>query len=351
MSYTPSFSLTNKSISLIISIGEQLGRLSAYQHTTLSEQQLNASLIPIVQGTLAIEGSKLSESQILDILDGKQVLGLAKEVLEVKNVFRLYKHLDTFQSDDQQSLVLAHKKLMFQLIDEDKQYRWGSMGVIKNNKIIHMAPPVNLVPKLMDDLFIWLKESDAHPLIKSCVMNYELDTIHPFSDGNGRIGRFWQTLILKQYNDVFIYLPLDSVIARKKSRLNAVLAASTKHSNGTPFIEFMLEMINKALQAFEYPNTNKLIKPPQVKPLSKGQGSSQVKKLLNVMRLEQKKSKESAFKREKLQELLGLSDKKSFTKRYLKPALEAGMVEMTIPDKPTSRLQQYQLTRLGIAIK
>ena len=275
MNYTPTFSLTNKSISLIVSIGEQLGRLSAYQNIVLSEEQCNASLIPIIQGALALEGSKLNEAQVADILEGKRVLASSKEVLQVKNTAIVYKQLGSFQFDDQNSLVLAHKKLMFNLIDEDKQYRWGSMGVLKNNKIIHMAPPVSTIPKLMDDLFTWLQESDAHPLIKSCVMNYELDTIHPFSDGNGRLGRLWQIVVLKQFNDVFSYLPLDRLIAIKKSKLNKVLAASTKRSNSASFIEFMLEMINKALQTFEYQNTNKTTNAPLVNPLSKRQGSSQ----------------------------------------------------------------------------
>jgi Fic family protein len=349
MSYTPRFNLTNKMVSLVASIGEQIGRLSVPVHSQPSKEQSKAYLMDIIQGMLAIEGSQLSRSQVAAILEGKQMVASGKEIQEIKNVLAVYAQLDSFQFDDQKSLLSAHKKLMFKLIDEDKQNRWGSVGVIKNNKIIHIAPPVHLVPKLMNDLFIWLQESDVHPLIKSCVMNYELDTIHPFSDGNGRIGRLWQRLILKQYGDVFTYLPFESLIAIRQSKFNKALTASTKLSDCAPFIEFMLEIIDKALQIFEYQDTLKTSITPQVTLIDKDRVSAQVDTLIKLMISQQKKHAINSFKREELQQLLGLSDKKSFIQRYLKPALKAGIIVMTIPDKPTSRSQAYQLTQLGNA--
>ena len=160
----------------------------------------------------------------------------------------MYEQLDTFQFDDENALLLAHKNLMLGLIDSAGQYRTSGMGVIKNDKVIHMVPPEGQVPRLMADLFAWLKSSDDHALIKSCVFHYEFEFIHPFIDGNGRMGRLWQTLILKQYHDAFTYLPVESLVSTHQKDYYQAIAESTKHSNSPPFIEFMLSMIDQALQ-------------------------------------------------------------------------------------------------------
>lgn len=348
MSYTPPFTLNNKILSLVASISEQLGRLSATVNSGQSLLLRKVNRVRTIQGSLAIEGNQLSEDQITAILEGKRVIAPAREVQEASNALSVYEQLDSFQFADESALLSAHKTLMLGLIDSAGQYRSTGVGVIKNSKVIHMAPPANLVAKLMGDLFAWLQASDDHPLIKSCVFHYEFEFIHPFADGNGRMGRLWQTLILKQWNEVFTYLPVESLISAHQTEYYQAIAASTKQSNSAPFIEFMLAMIEAALQqlylsnetaADKLPNKNS----PQVAP----QVTPQVLALLKVMLSEEAQHKSRQFKRETLQQLLKLKDKKSFTQRYLKPALNAGLIEMTLPDKPTSRLQQYQLTALG----
>ena len=160
----------------------------------------------------------------------------------------MYEQLDTFQFDEENALLLAHKNLMLGLIDSVGQYRTSGVGVIKNDKVIHMATPEGQVPQLMADLFAWLKASDDHALIKSCVFHYEFEFIHPFIDGNGRMGRLWQTLILKQYHDAFTYLPVESLVSAHQTDYYKAIADSTKNNNSAAFIEFMLSMIDQALQ-------------------------------------------------------------------------------------------------------
>jgi len=338
-------------LSLVAAISEQLGQLSAEQHTQQAQQILElrkVNRVRSIQGSLAIEGNQLSEDQITAILDGKRVIAPVREVQEASNALAVYETLDTLQYNKENELLSAHKALMLGLIDSAGQYRHSGVGVIKNNQVIHMAPSANLVPRLMGDLFAWLEESDDHLLIKSCVFHYEFEFIHPFADGNGRMGRLWQTLILKQHHPVFAYLPVESLVSKHQEEYYQAIGQSTKASNSAPFIVFMLSMIKKSLDELQADQLSSLQTSCQDSPQESPQVTPQVKSLLDVMHSKGEDSfKSKAFKREQLQTLLGLSDKKSFNLRYLKPALAQGLVEMTIPNKPTSKLQQYKLTVLG----
>ncbi len=343
MTYFPPFTLNNKIVSLVANVSEQLGRLSATQSAEQSLLLRKVNRVRTIQGSLAIEGNQLSEEQITAILDGKRVIAPAREVQEASNALTVYEQLDSFQFDNEKALLLAHKQLMLGLIDSAGQYRSTGVGVFKNDQVIHMAPPEGLVPRLMNDLFAWLATSDDHPLIKSCVFHYEFEFIHPFADGNGRMGRLWQTLILKQYHEVFTYLPVESLISSHQDDYYKAIADSTNGTNSAPFIEFMLSMIEKSLQQLHHNNQAVEYATPQVTP----QVAALLKAMVSAQEKQQLSPKVITFKREELQQLLGLKDKKSFNHLYLKPALNEGVIEMTIPDKPTSRLQQYQLTELG----
>ncbi len=194
------------------------------------------------------------------------------------------------------------------------------------DEVIHMAPSANRVAPLMQDLLEWLQKTQDHPLIASCVFHYEFEFIHPFADGNGRMGRLWQTLILSHWNPLFSNIPVESLVYQHQSEYYAALEKSTDLTDSAPLIEFMLQMILDAIHAIDTPQVS-----PQVTP--------QVKQLLAVLQGE--------MTREQLQSLLGLSDRKSFRERYLHPALQAGLIEMTLPDKPNSRLQKYRLIDRG----
>jgi len=338
MRYIPTFSLTDPIVALVASISEQLDALSI---TPNDNKALLRSInhARSVQGLLAIDGKVLTEAQLLTIAEGKRVKAPKVLVQEAKRLLSVYQQLDDLQLGSLSSLLATHKSLMVDLDTEGGEYRKGGVGIIKNNKTIHQAPPANTIPTLMKDLFIWIKESDAHPLIKSCVLHYEIEFIHPFNERNETLAFLWQTLILKQQHDLFSYLPIESVIAKQIKQYKRAITVSKKHSDSAPFIEFMLSVINELLGSLtEYTDLDVVIT-PEITP--------QIKTLIKAIQAATEEKGVETFKRETLQQLLKLKDKKSFTQRYLKPALEEKVIEMTIPDKPTSRLQQYRLTKVG----
>ena len=192
-------------------------------------------------------------------------------------------------------------------------------------QVIHMAPPAGRVPHLMADLFGWLAATDAHPLIASSVFHYELEFIHPFADGNGRMGRLWQSLILARWNPLFADIPVENLIFEHQAEYYQAIQESTQKTDFAPFIAFMLRMMQDSVTTSA----------PQVSP----QVTPQVGELLAAIQGE--------MGREKLQAALRLSDRKSFRERYLKPAMAHGLIEMSIPNKPNSRLQKYRLTDKG----
>ena len=200
---------------------------------------------------------------------------------------------------------------------------------MSGERVIHMAPPADRVPELMAVLFSWLSSTNIHPLVSSSVFHYEFEFIHPFSDGNGRMGRLWQSLILAKWNPVFAHLPVESLIFERQDAYYQAIQDSTKRSDSAPFIIFMLNAIRDALSVVA----------PQVTP----QVTPQVLELLRVVR--------GDITRAELQRMLGLRDRKSFFERYLKPALDFGLLEMTIPDKPNSRLQKYCLADKGRKVR
>ena len=320
--YEPPYTLTTQIVNLIAQISESIGLLSAYRHDLeLKLRRINC--IKTIQGSLAIEGNTLPESQIIDILDGKTVIAPPKEIQEVKNASLVYENIDLYDPCKQDDLLLAHKTLMNDLIKEAGMYRQGGVGVLSNQKVIHVAPPAKRVPTLMDDLFNWLVNTQDHPLIVSCVFHYEFEFIHPFADGNGRMGRLWQSLILKQYHPSLAYIPVESMVYQHQDEYYAAIANSTEQSNCAPFIQFMLSMLLNTINGCTL----------QVKH----HVSPQVKMLIQKM-------PDHPISRQKLQIRLALKDRSSFTQRYLKPALNNGFIQMTIPDKPNSKIQQYQLT-------
>nr|HPG58625.1 Fic family protein [Candidatus Wallbacteria bacterium] len=282
-----------------------------------------------IQASLAIENNSLSLEQVTGIISGKRIIGPPREIQEVKNAFAAYELIESLDPLSEKGLLKAHKILMTALVDDAGKYRSGGVGIVKGRKIIHVAPPAKRIASLMADLFSWLKNTDAHPLIASSVFHYELEFIHPFADGNGRMGRLWQTLILSKWKPTLAYLPVESVIRDRQDDYYGVLSECDRTANSTSFVEFMLEAILKTL--------NENIFTDQVAD----QVTDQVVKLLNVF----DETPISAFE---IMKNLGLSHRPTFRNNYLHPALEEGLIEMTIPDKPNSRLQKYRITRKGV---
>lgn len=211
MSYQPPYTITPRILHLIAEISENLGRLSILLEQPANLRLRRINRIRTIQGSLAIEGNTLTEQQITAILEGKPVIAPPREIQEARNALVAYEQLDQWQASNEQHLLDAHRILMKGLIDEMGVYRQKGVGVMKDGQVIHMAPPANRVNILMADLLSWLKTTPDHALIKSCVFHYEFEFIHPFIDGNGRMGRLWQTLILSQWNPLFIYIPVESM--------------------------------------------------------------------------------------------------------------------------------------------
>ena len=198
---------------------------------------------------LVLEGNTLSESQITAILDGKTVIAPPREVQEARNALAAYEGMADWQPSRERDLLAAHARLMHGLIDDAGAYRHGGAGVMRGDQVVHMAPPASRVPILMGDLLRWLARTDQHPLIASSVFHYELEFIHPFADGNGRLGRLWQTLILCQWNPLFAYVPVESLVHTHQEAYYQALRDSTRASDCAVFVEFMLERLLEAIAA------------------------------------------------------------------------------------------------------
>jgi Fic family protein len=327
MKYQPPYTITSKIIHLIAQISESIGRLTALTQIQDSLKLRKANRIRTIQGSLAIEGNTLSTEQITAILNGKTIIAPPKEVQEVRNALKAYEEIQDWNPDQESHLLKAHQILMTGLIDDVGQYRHGGVGVMSGDQVVHMAPPANQVHRLMGELLQWLAEGNEHPLIQSSVFHYEFEFIHPFADGNGRMGRMgrlWQTLILSQWNPIFLNIPVESLIYQNQKAYYDALQASTDRSDSAPFIEFILQMILDAILSSDASDQDT------------AQASDQVKRLIQNMELKE-------YSLTELMALLDLSHRATFQKNYLTPALEAGVVERTLPDKPKSPKQKYKL--------
>ena len=275
--YAPPFTITPEIVNAVAAISATIGRLTALDAQAASLKLRRANRIRTIRGSLAIEGNTLSEAQITAILDGKRVIAPPREVQEVKNALAAYEHFSDWVPSNENDLLDAHRLMLLGLIDEAGAYRSGGVGVMADGQVIHMAPPAQRVPYLMTDLLGWLASTAHHPLIASSVFHYEFEFIHPFSDGNGRMGRLWQSLILAQWHPVFANLPVESLIFERQQTYYQAIQESTRKTDSASFILFMLNAI--------------------------------------------------------------------------RDALELELIEMTRPDKPNSRLQQYRLTEKGNQIQ
>jgi len=212
MKYQPPYTITPEILNRVAAISEAIGRLAVLIDQARSLRLRRINRVRTIRGSLAIEGNTLSEAQITAILEGKRVIAPPREVQEVKNALAAYDRFDTWKLEAEKDMLEAHRILMSGLIDEAGLYRHGGVGVMAGRQVIHMAPPADRVPQLMADLFAWLAATDVHPLIAGSVFHYEFEFIHPFADGNGRMGRLWQSLILDRWNPLFADIPVESLI-------------------------------------------------------------------------------------------------------------------------------------------
>ena len=251
MKYTPPFKITPLILQKSQDISRELGVLSGAKidHAPLKLRRINS--IKTIQSSLAIEGNTLGIDQVTHIFEGKRVLGPAKDIIEVNNAIKLYQNLPRINPLSIDDLLKAHRVLMNNLIKDSGKWRAGGVGIFKGNEVAHVAPPAKRVPLLMGSLFEFLTKSrDVSWLLKACIFHYELEFIHPFSDGNGRMGRLWQQLILMKEDPIFEFIPIEVLIKENQENYYRVLAACDQSGDSTLFIEFSLDQILASLKEY-----------------------------------------------------------------------------------------------------
>lgn len=244
----PPFQITNKIIDDVSEISEQIGRLSAHNHLSANPNLRRTNRIRTIYGSLAIEQNTLSLEQVTAVLNGKHVLAPPKDIAEVKNAYEIYERLDELDPYSVDDLLTAHGIMMRGLVDESGMFRTRLVGVVnQDGQVVHLGTLPQYVPDSVTELLDWTKHSDLHMLIKSCVFHYEFELIHPFADGNGRVGRLWHTLLLSKWNPTFAWLPVESIIHDRQQDYYNAINASNNAGESTAFIEFMLSAIKASL--------------------------------------------------------------------------------------------------------
>ena len=326
---TPPYKITSAILDLVERIGEAIGRLEEVSGRP-DLRLRRANRIRSIRGSLAIEGNTLSEEQISTIFDGKPVVAPLREIQEVRNAIKVYEKFIQWNPANQTDLLKAHEMLMVGLLDAPGHYRRGAIAVAGAGEVHHIGPPASRVPQLMSDLLSWLENTEEHPLIASSVFHYEFEFIHPFEDGNGRMGRLWQNLILTRWKPLFADVPLESLVYTWQSEYYEAIRESSSKGESTPFIVFMLGAILEAV--LELRTTD--------------QESDQVTDQVALLLTELRNGPKTAIQ---LMAAFGLSHRPTFRNNYIRPALDAGLVEMTHPESPTARNQKYRLTARGQA--
>lgn len=245
--YQPPFVITPLILNQVIEIGELMGNWAAMAGRA-SPLLRKENRIRTIQASLAIEHNSLTTEQVTALMEGKRILAPAKDIQEVRNAILAYEKMSEWKSERLSDLLQAHQILMMGLVDNPGQLRSGNVGVYREKQLIHMAPPASQVLRLMNDLLGWLKTTELHPLIAGAIFHYEFEFIHPFADGNGRMGRLWEILILREWRSELAWLPVDTLIHYQQDRYYQVLGQCDRQSSCTPFIEFILANIISALQ-------------------------------------------------------------------------------------------------------
>ena len=322
--FIPPYEITDEMLELVSEIMENLGKLSGVNELEKLPRLRRVSRIKSIHSSLAIENNTLSIEQVTDVINGKRVLAPQKDIEEVHNAFNAYEKLSEINPYSIDDLLKIHGIMMNGLVKEAGRLRSGQVGVYnQDGKVVHLAPPADFVPQQLGQLFDWVKNSNANMLIKSSVFHYEFEFIHPFNDGNGRTGRLWQTALLASWKPIFAWIPIESIIKDNQEDYYNAITLSTSQGKSNIFIEFMLDVINKAIKDIITDTRNHY-----------NHINNQITELMKVIESYPQSATE-------LMEKLNLKSRLGFRKNYLQPALDAGLIGMTEPDKPTSKNQRY----------
>jgi len=247
---TPPFEVNDKIINMVAEITNKLGKLEARLDRRKSLYLRKASKVKSVNSSCAIEANTLTEQQVEGIINGKRIIAPPGEILEIKNAYEAYLRIASFKPYEVKSFLEAHRILTDHLIQDAGKFRAGDVAVYENERVVHVGARPRFIHGLVDDLFAWAGASELNALLKACIVHYEIETIHPFSDGNGRIGRLWQSVILYHYNQLFELIPIETLVYENQQRYYDAIEASRKNNSATVFVEFMLEMVSKTIDSF-----------------------------------------------------------------------------------------------------
>ena len=325
--YVPPFTITNVMLDRVSSIMKKIGKLDNYKDLNKMPILRRNNRIKSIHSSLAIEANSLSFYQVKDIIDGKIVIGPKNEIQEVQNAYRAYLKISEVNLYSITDLKKMHGVLTYLTVENSGDFRKGGEGVFdEDGNCIFICPPPEQVDKLMNQLFEWmrLKKDEIHPLILSSIFHYEFVFIHPFQNGNGRTARLWQNVILSNWEPLFEYVPIESEIKKYQDDYYKAIQHCNDNGNSVEFVEFMLKMIDEVLDGL-IDGVHTQLQHIHI----------YVKKLLDVMEPGIK------YTTLELMELLDMKSRISFRENYLIPALETGVVKMTLPDTPTSKNQRY----------
>jgi Fic family protein len=333
----PPYTITEKAADCLAKIVETVTRLEFSTGFKRDIKLHRENRVQTIHSSLAIEGNSLSLGEVTAVIEGKMVAGKQTEIKEVKNAYEAYDKIMTFDPYAIGDFLKAHKLMMDGLVKESGIFRSGDVGVFDGDAAAHIGARPQFVPQLMKELFGWAKESELHPVLKSAILHYEIEAIHPFSDGNGRMGRLWQTLLLAKWNDIFAWIPMESVLYRNRPQYYKAIENANHANDSGVFIEFTLSALYDIIAA-------------QEKHQVKHEEKHQVR--LSDTQIEVLKAlKDKSLSRKDIFAAIEMNgDSRSF-KRHIEPLLTDGFIEMTVPDKPNSRLQQYRLTDSGKALE
>ena len=335
----PPYTITEKAADYLAKIVESATRLEFGTSFKRDIRLRGQNRARTIYSSLAIEGNTLSLDEVTAVINGKLVAGKHEEIKEVKNAYEAYDKIMSFNPFGVSDFLKAHKLMTQGLINEAGKFRSGDVGVFDGGKAVHVGARPQFAPRLMEELFEWAKESELHPVLKSAILHYEIETIHPFADGNGRMGRLWQTLTLAKWNELFAWIPMESVLYKNRLQYYQAIEDARAANDSGVFIEFTLSAIFDAVKSLEKHKD---------KHRDKHKDEHKHKDGLSDMKISVLKALETkGLSRKELFAAIGMKNDFRAFKRNIEPLLTDGYIEMTIPDKPSSKLQKYRLTNQG----
>jgi len=336
MGKKPPYTITERAADYLAKIVETVTRLEFGTGFSRDVRLHRENRVRTIYSSLAIEGNTLSLSEVTAVIGGRVVAGKQTEVKEVKNAYEAYDKIMTFNPYSIDDFLKAHTLMTEGLVKESGKFRSGDVGVFDGDRVVHIGARPQFVPALMKDLFAWAEDSDLHPVLKSAILHYEIETIHPFEDGNGRMGRLWQTLVLAKWNSIFAWIPMESILFLNRPHYYQAIEAARNANDSGVFIEFTLSALLDSIKH-------------QEKHQEKHQDKHQVE-LSDPQRAVLRALEGKSLSRKEIFAAIGLSGDSRAFKRAIEPLMRAELVERTLPDTPNSRLQKYRLTSAGKAL-